>query len=74
MGESANKLRSNIDVAEFERRLRAPAPSTTYDDPLAELARLVDGKNQSGDDPFREPRRHPSLGASALFSPICVAL
>jgi hypothetical protein len=54
MGESANKLRSEINVAEFERRLRAPAASTTYEDPLAELARLVDGKNQSGDDPFRE--------------------
>jgi hypothetical protein len=54
MGESANKLRSEIDVTEFERRLRAPAPSATYEDPLAELARLVDGKNTSSDDPFRE--------------------
>jgi hypothetical protein len=69
MGESANKLRSNIDVAEFERRLRAPAASTTYEDPLAELARLVDGKNQSGDDPFRElfaaPRPAPERRAAA---------
>jgi hypothetical protein len=69
MGESANKLRSNIDVAEFERRLRAPAASTTYEDPLAELARLVDGKNQSGDDPFRElfaaPRQAPERRAPA---------
>src|SRR5947209_5783845 len=55
MSESANKLRSEIDISEFERRLRAPAASPTYEDPLAELARLVDGKNVQGDaDPFRE--------------------
>ena len=69
MGESANKLRSEIDVAEFERRLRAPAASTTYEDPLAELARLVDSKNLSGDDPFRElfaaPRQAPERRAPA---------
>jgi hypothetical protein len=64
MSESVNKLRSEIDITEFERRLRAPAPSPTYEDPLAELARLVDGKALSGDDPFRElfaaaPRRAP---------------
>jgi hypothetical protein len=64
MSESANKLRSEIDVAEFERRLRAPASSpASYEDPLAELARLVDAKNLSGDDPFRElfaaPRQAP---------------
>jgi SPOR domain len=64
MSESANKLRSEIDVAEFERRLRAPASSqVSYEDPLAELARLVDGKNLSDDDPFRElfaaPRQAP---------------
>jgi hypothetical protein len=82
MGESANKLRSEIDVTEFERRLRAPAPSpTTYEDPLAELARLVDGKNPQGEaDPFRElfaaPRQTserrtvapaPSLGREHAF-------
>jgi hypothetical protein len=64
MSEPANKLRSEIDVAEFERRLRAPASSpASYEDPLAELARLVDAKNFSGDDPFRElfaaPRQAP---------------
>jgi hypothetical protein len=62
MSESANKLRSEIDISEFERRLRAPAPAATYEGPLAELARLVDGKTLPGDDPFRElfaatPRR-----------------
>jgi hypothetical protein len=62
MSESANKLRSEIDITEFERRLRAPASSSTYEDPLVELARLVDGKALSQDDPFRElfaasPRR-----------------
>jgi hypothetical protein len=63
MGESGNKLRSEIDVTEFERRLRGSAPSASYEDPLAELARLVDGKGQGGDDPFRElfaaPRQAP---------------
>jgi hypothetical protein len=65
MGESINKLRSEIDLSEFERRLRGPASSpVTYDDPLAELARLVDGKNLTGEsDPFRElfatPRQAP---------------
>ncbi|MBV8851205.1 MAG: SPOR domain-containing protein [Methylobacteriaceae bacterium] len=79
MGESANKRRSEIDVAEFERRLRPPAASGTYEDPLAELARLVDSKNASGDDPFSElfaaPRqataRHapaaPPLGRQHAF-------
>jgi hypothetical protein len=80
MGEPANKLRSEIDLSEFERRLRNPASSpVTYDDPLAELARLVDGKNASGDsDPFRElfaaPRQTaerrpapPALGREHAF-------
>jgi hypothetical protein len=81
MSESVNKLRSEIDITEFERRLRAPAPSPTYEDPLAELARLVDGKALSGDDPFRElfaaaPRRPaerrepsaaPALGREHAF-------
>ena len=55
MGESANQLRTEIDVAEFERRLRGATSSpVTYEDPLAELARLVDGKNLSTEsDPFR---------------------
>jgi hypothetical protein len=55
MGESSNKLRSEIDLNEFERRLSGPAPSSaTYEDPLAELARLVDGNRASGDqDPYR---------------------
>jgi hypothetical protein len=69
MSESANKLRSEIDVTEFERRLRGPAPSATYEDPLAELARLVDGKTLSDDDPFRElfaqPRPAPARRAAA---------
>ncbi|MEA2832689.1 MAG: hypothetical protein QOG66_891 [Methylobacteriaceae bacterium] len=81
MSESVNKLRSEIDITEFERRLRAPAPSPTYEDPLAELARLVDGKALSRDDPFRElfaaaPRRPaerrepsaaPALGREHAF-------
>jgi hypothetical protein len=81
MSESVNKLRSEIDITEFERRLRAPAPGPTYEDPLAELARLVDGKSLSGDDPFRElfaataqrpaerrePSAAPALGREHAF-------
>ena len=70
MGESANQLRSEIDLAEFERRLRgAPSSPVTYEDPLAELARLVDGKNLSGDaDPFRElfAASSPAPGSRAV--------
>jgi hypothetical protein len=69
MGESANKLRSEIDVTEFERRLRAPAPSATYEDPLAELARLVDGKSLAGDDPFRELFAAPRQAAERRPAP-----
>jgi hypothetical protein len=48
MSEPAVKLRQPIDLDEFERRLRGPAPvSRGSDDPLAELARLV-----GSDSPF----------------------
>jgi hypothetical protein len=80
MGESANKLRSEIDLSEFERRLRGSTSApVSYEDPLAELARLVDGKNLTGEsDPFRElfaaprqtPERHappPALGRQHAF-------
>jgi hypothetical protein len=72
MGEPANKLRAEIDLGEFERRLRAPSSSpASYEDPLAELARLVDGKTaSSGNDPFRElfaaPRPVPASRAPAV--------
>ena len=70
MGEPANKLRAEIDLGEFERRLRAPSSSpANHEDPLAELARLVDGKTVSGgNDPFRElfaPRPAPASRAPA---------
>ena len=59
MGEFAAKFRPDIDLDEFERRLRAAAPgpqsrsdqSPQAPDPLAELARLVGGEGR-GHDPF----------------------
>ena len=65
MGEFAAKYRPEIDLDEFERRLRAAAPApqgqtapsqaaaSAIPDPLAELARLVGGDpNRRSDDPF----------------------
>src|SRR5271165_7066064 len=58
MGESAAKFRPEIDLDEFERRLRAaapaprPAPVETAD-PLAELARLLASEGAAKkEDPF----------------------
>jgi hypothetical protein len=59
MGESAAKYRPELDLDEFERRLRAAAPSAqprqpaaSAPDPLAELARLVSGAGEGRQDPF----------------------
>ncbi len=55
MGESAAKYRPELDLDEFERRLRAAAPTSQprqgAPDPLAELARLVGGAD-GRQDPF----------------------
>lgn len=58
MGEAA-KYRPELDLDEFERRLRAAAPSpqarqptSGAPDPLAELARLVGGAGDRREDPF----------------------
>jgi hypothetical protein len=58
MGESAAKFRPEIDLDEFERRLRAAAPaprlaSAEAADPLAELARLLGSEGAAKkEDPF----------------------
>lgn len=57
MGEFAAKFRPEVDLDEFERRLRAAAPAAQPraegGDPLAELARLVGGEASAGkEDPF----------------------
>lgn len=60
MGESAAKFRPEVDLDEFERRLRAAAPAASQQtgpqagaDPLAELARLVGGEQMNKrSDPF----------------------
>jgi hypothetical protein len=56
MGEAA-KFRPEVDLDEFERRLRATAPEAAptaqQNDPLAELARLVGGEGAAKrEDPF----------------------
>lgn len=58
MGEFAAKFRPEVDLDEFERRLRAAAPAphsrpAEGSDPLAELARLVGGDSMGRkEDPF----------------------
>jgi hypothetical protein len=57
MGEFAAKFRPEVDLDEFERRLRAAAPMHQAQpeeaDPLAELARLVNSEAMAGrKDPF----------------------
>jgi SPOR domain len=58
MGEFAAKFRPEVDLDEFERRLRAAAPlhqprPEDAGDPLAELARLVNSEAVAGrTDPF----------------------
>jgi hypothetical protein len=56
MGEFAAKFRPEVDLDEFERRLRAaapaPQPRAEGSDPLAELARLVGGDSSRKEDPF----------------------
>ncbi len=58
MGESAAKFRPEIDLDEFERRLRAGAPAPRPSqaenaDPLAELARLLGSDSVAKkEDPF----------------------
>lgn len=64
MSESAAK-RQPIDLDEFERRLRGPSPATrSDDDPLAELARLVNMGS-----PFGQPRNAPPVEPPAPAAP-----
>ncbi len=73
---AAPQPRHNIDIEEFERRLRAPEPKAPTD-PLAELARLVGGPNKSdplaslfGDAPAAAPgRREPTFEAPPAHDP-----
>ena len=60
MSDSLAKQRSMIDLDEFERRLQRPAtPNRGDEDPLAELARLVNG----GEDPYRSMFDAPAVRA-----------
>lgn len=65
MSEPAAKPRQSIDFDEFERRLRNPesAEHVPSSDPLAELARLVDGGRDPYADVFSRNNRRPGLRA-----------
>jgi hypothetical protein len=61
MTEPAIRQRQAVDLDEFERRLRAVAPTAKpTEDPLAELARLV-----GQDDPFKQVFAEPIRTESA---------
>ncbi|MGP0059702.1 MAG: SPOR domain-containing protein [Beijerinckiaceae bacterium] len=63
MSEPVAKPRTMVDLDEFERRLSRPsAASRTDGDPLAELARLVGGKQDPFDTVFEElgPAQRPA--------------
>jgi hypothetical protein len=47
MNKPVTKRHPMIDMAEFERRLRQSSGNQTEDDPLAELARLTSGQQDS---------------------------
>ncbi|MBB4196468.1 hypothetical protein CCR94_19915 [Rhodoblastus sphagnicola] len=79
MGESAAKYRPELDLDEFERRLRAAAPmpqsrqpAASAPDPLAELARLVGGAGEGRQDPFEalfRAQKAVSEGAPPVQAP-----
>jgi hypothetical protein len=43
-----------IDLGEFERRLRGPERAPQAEDPLSELARLVQGQDHAAADPYSQ--------------------
>ena len=60
MIEPVTSRRQSVDLEEFERRLRGPEPATAgHEDPLAELARLVEG----GNDPFSVHEARPAAAS-----------
>ncbi len=63
MSDVFSKQRPTIDWDEFERRLHRPCSiDQTDDDPLAELLRVIDGKDESHEAHF-EPKNTLSAGA-----------
>ncbi|MGE0196076.1 MAG: SPOR domain-containing protein, partial [Methylocystis sp.] len=56
-----------IDLGEFERRLRGPQRTAQADDPLSELARLVQREDPAAADPYNrilaEAQRDPRMEA-----------
>jgi hypothetical protein len=77
MGEFAAKYRPELDLDEFERRLRAAAPSPQSrqssagaSDPLAELARLVNGAGERREDPFDALFRAQKAVADGAHPPL----
>jgi hypothetical protein len=63
MSDVFTNQRPTIDWDEFERRLRQPCSTDQMnDDPLAELLRVIDGKDESHEAHF-EPKNPLSAGA-----------
>lgn len=62
MSEPVARQRPMIDLDEFERRLRRPAaaPPQRNEDPLAELARLIDGEQDPYQSVFQEKSQERS--------------
>lgn len=66
MSEAAARPRQPVDLGEFERRLRGPDNARAHhEDPLTELARLVEG----GQDPFAGAFRNPSAAPAPSRAP-----
>ena len=67
MVEAATKQHPTVNLDEFERRLRGPMPSAREsEDPLAELARLVNGE---GARPPADPFKAMFAASTALRPP-----
>ena len=63
MSDAVARSRQPVDVDEFERRLRGPDPGRNQSsDPLAELARLVQGAHEPA-APVVQVRQEPQMPA-----------
>lgn len=68
MSESAARKREPIDLEEFERRLRGPAPQARDKGSLEELARLLEARNEPAPQPQTQPRQSVADFQQALAS------
>ena len=78
MSDAVARPRQPVDIDEFERRLRGPEPARAMaGDPLAELARLVEGAQESAARPVARqpapPPVEPQLPPATAFEPVMAA-